>query len=297
MKKYLRHKIANLVVVDEICTLEYRNYNGKYSHETEQHNFWEICYVEKGTLDCVINEKPVVLRENEIFFIPPNISHNYDQNENTKVLCIGFGCLSPYLKPLGMQKLNTDEEQRGTIAKLVCESAKSFTNNKDEQLVRLPQQELGCMQMLIILLEYLILLSLRQLVDAQNSPLIVLEGNNFYDFLIDQIKRYCQENVKKKITLNSVCQNIGYSKSFTCKVFKDVTGESIFSYFNGIKIEEAKKLLLNTNYSAMQISDMLDYSDGKYFNTAFKKVVGVSPVQYRKQQKTLPPPPLGLFTE
>ncbi len=290
MKKYLRHKVANLISVDEICALEYRNYNGEYSQEVDTHNFWEICYIEDGTLSCMVNGKEFTLQTQELFFIPPNVPHKYNQNEKTKAFCICFECLSPYIKPLGMQKLKTSYEQRSVILNLEREGKNSFTNNKAEQLVRLPQQKLGCMQMLIIQLEYLILLALRQLIDSQNSPLIVLEGDNFYDVLIEQIKQFCQENAKKKLSLSDVCSNIGYSKSFTCKLFKDVTGESIFTYFNKLKIEEAKKLLINTAYSATQISDILEFSDCKYFNTSFKKMVGVSPMQFRKQNTATPPP-------
>ena len=142
--------------------------------------------------------------------------------------------------------------------------------------------------MLIIQLEYLILLTLRQFIDLHNSPLIILEGENFYDFLIEQIKLFCKENVKRKLSLSAVCSNIGYSKSFTCKLFKDITGESVFTYFNKLKIEEAKKLLINTTYSATQISDILQFSESKYFNTSFKKIVGISPLQYRKQNTPNP---------
>lgn len=289
MKKYLRHKIANLIVIDEICALEYRNYNGEYSKEVDAHNFWEVCYIEDGKLDCIVNGKEITLNSQDIFFIPPNVPHKYDQSEKTKAFCICFECLSPYLKPLGLQKLKTSFEQRNAILNLEREGKNSFTNNKAEQLVRLPQQKLGCMQMLIIQLEYLILLALRQLIEAQNSPLVVLEGDNFYDFLIEQIKQFCHENAKKKLSLSAVCSNIGYSKSFTCKLFKDITGESIFTYFNKLKIEEAKKLLINTSYSATQISDILEYSDSKYFNTSFRKIVGISPLQYRKQNTVTPP--------
>lgn len=288
MKKYLRHKIANIVVVDEICALEHRNYSGAYSKETDNHDFWEICFIESGTVPCVINGKELVLKEHEMIFIPPNTPHKYNQSDKAKIFCICFECISPYLKPLGLRVFKPTYEQLNTIFKLEREGSNSFTNNQDEQLVRLPQQKLGCMQMLIILLEYLILLTLRQLVDDTNSPLVILQGDDFYESLIEKIKQYCHEHIKKRLSLDEICSNIGYSRSFTCKLFKTQTGESIFTYFNRLKIEEAKKLLKHTNYNASQISEILEFTDAKYFNTSFKKLVGVSPIQYKRElQKEL----------
>ncbi len=285
MKKYLRHKVTNLVVVDEICALEYRNHSGAYSKEVDNHDFWELCFVECGTMRCKIDGKEVLLNEQEMIFIPPNTPHEYEQNERTNVFCICFTCISPYLKPLGLQSFKTTYEQRNALLSLQRESRTAFINNKEEQLVQLNEQKLGGMQILIIQLEYLILLALRELVESKNSPLVILRGGDFYEHLIEKIKQFCQEKVAKKLSLDEICKNIGYSRSFTCKLFKEVTGESIFTYFNRLKIEEAKKLLANTEFSATQISDMLEFTDAKYFNTLFRKIVGTSPLNYKKTVK------------
>ncbi len=289
MKKYLRHKIVNLVVVDEICALEYRRHDGIYSAEIDTHDFWELNFVESGELHYSIKGEEKTLKEHELLFIPPNTPHKFTQNEKTVVFCVCFVCISPYLKPLGLQKFLTTYEMRNTIFNLEREGKNSFINNNEEQLVKLADQKLGCLQMLIIQLEYLILLSLRHLVESTNSPLTILNADNFYGNLIERIKIFCQENVKKRLSLDEVCSNIGYSRSFTCKLFKETTGESIFTYFNRLKIEEAKKLLINTGYSASQISKILNFTDSKYFNTSFKKLVGKSPMQYKKSlEKSTP---------
>lgn len=285
MKKYLRHKATNLVVVDEICALEYRNHSGIFSKEVDNHDFWELCFVESGTMRCKIDGHDTLLNEQEMIFIPPNTPHEYEQNERTSVFCICFTCISPYLKPLGLQSFKTTYEQRNALFNLQRESRNAFANNKEEQLIQLNEQKLGGMQILIIQLEYIILLALRELVESKNSPLVILRGGDFYTHLIEKIKQFCKEKVSKKLSLDEICKNIGYSRSFTCKLFKEVTGESIFTYFNKLKIEEAKKLLSSTENSATQISEMLEFTDAKYFNTLFRKIVGTSPLNYKKQVK------------
>lgn len=284
MKHYLRHKIANLVVVDEICDLEYINFSGKFSREIDNHDFWEVCFAESGEVECVVNGKPIVITENQLLFIPPNAGHLFHRkNSNAKIYCICFECLSPYIKPLALKIFNANEEQRYLIKKFISEGNASFTKNSAEQLVKKANPVIGCMQMLILLLESLLIVTLRATVDKPDSPIIFLQGVDFYSSLTQQIKHYCIENVKKRLTLKKISDEMGISVSYICKVFKSQTGDSVLNYFNSLKIEEAKKLLLNTVYNATQIAEILGFTDAKYFNTSFKKYVGVSPIVYRKR--------------
>ena len=48
MKTYLRHRISNVVDVKELIVFEYLDFEGKYKDYSESHDFWELCYVEKG---------------------------------------------------------------------------------------------------------------------------------------------------------------------------------------------------------------------------------------------------------
>ena len=48
------------------------------------------------------------------------------------------------------------------------------------------------------------------------------------------------------------------------------------------RIGEAQTLLINTGYSATEIAFLVGYNDSNYFNTIFTKIVGMSPIKYRK---------------
>ena len=56
--------------------------------------------------------------------------------------------------------------------------------------------------------------------------------------------------------------------------------------FNRMKIREAEKLLDTTDWQMTQIAAYLGFSEAKYFGALFKKCVGVSPSEYRKNKKT-----------
>ena len=50
MKTYLRHKIVNVIDVKGLVALEYLDFEGRYKEYVEQHDFWELCYVEEGKI-------------------------------------------------------------------------------------------------------------------------------------------------------------------------------------------------------------------------------------------------------
>lgn len=284
MKKYLNHRIANIITVSEIFVLEYRKMSGKFSNDIDKHNFWEITYVEKGELNCTINNINLTLQQGDILFVEPNTQHFYQQNSiESKILCIGFECISSFLTPLNLQVIKATDKQISIIQNIVEEGNLAFTLNSNEQLVKNDNPPLGSMQLIILLLEQLILLSLRNFFNNENTG--NLPQKQFYYSIAEKIKLYCYVHVKEKISISDICRDFSYSSSFICRIFKKQTGYSLINFFTKVKIEEAKKMLLHTNMTATEISDALMFSDPKYFNTCFKKIVGLTPNKFRTQNR------------
>jgi two-component system response regulator YesN len=55
------------------------------------------------------------------------------------------------------------------------------------------------------------------------------------------------------------------------------------NYVNGLKIEEAKKLLVSTSYSVSEITEIVGFSTTPYFSRVFKATSGLSPLEYKKR--------------
>ena len=55
MKTYLRHKSLNVIDIKELIALEYLDFEGTYKDYVEKHDFWEICYVKKGSISVRFN--------------------------------------------------------------------------------------------------------------------------------------------------------------------------------------------------------------------------------------------------
>jgi two-component system response regulator YesN len=99
--------------------------------------------------------------------------------------------------------------------------------------------------------------------------------------LVKVIKDYINDNYHEPISLNMIAENIYLSPSYISDLFKKQTGENITDYLAKVRIEKAKILLKDLQIKSYEIGEMVGYKDPAYFSKVFKKVVGVSPNEYR----------------
>lgn len=98
---------------------------------------------------------------------------------------------------------------------------------------------------------------------------------------IANILEYIRKNYTRDIDVNTLADHVGLSYSHVRKIFIDETGENIVNYINNLRIEEAQRLLRQTNMNVNNIALSLGYNNNQSFNRFFKKYVGVTPGEYR----------------
>ena len=96
--------------------------------------------------------------------------------------------------------------------------------------------------------------------------------------------QYIRQNVYTKITIDDIADYLGFSRSHTCKLFKDNLGFSIGAFIRRAKLEESKNLLTYSDKSIAEISSVLCFTDQSHFQNAFKKAFGLTPLQYRNKK-------------
>lgn len=100
--------------------------------------------------------------------------------------------------------------------------------------------------------------------------------------LIELAKDYIHENLgNEKLDLAMVSDHIGLSKIYFCKLFNKEEGVSFSDYLNNQRIAKAKKLLSESSLKVFEISYETGYSNPKYFHYVFKRLVGVTPLEFR----------------
>ena len=96
-------------------------------------------------------------------------------------------------------------------------------------------------------------------------------------------KKFINEHVKEKLTLNKVAEVFNISPNYLSILFSKYNDYGFTQYINQSKIEAAKKMMSEGNLKIYEISDLLGYESAFYFSRVFKKVAGVSPREYINQ--------------
>lgn len=101
--------------------------------------------------------------------------------------------------------------------------------------------------------------------------------------VIDEIKMYIRQNCSEHITLKRLADYAYLSPAYLSRHFKQCTGQNVSQYISETRIKNAKHLLNTTNDSITQISLACGYKSTSNFQKSFKKAVGMSASEYRKQ--------------
>ena len=110
---------------------------------------------------------------------------------------------------------------------------------------------------------------------------------------LDSTLTFLQKNVHRALTLSELADHAHLSVPHFSRLFKEQTGFAPIDFFIHLKIQEANRLLLISDMTVREISYELGYEDPYYFSRLFKRIMGMSPTQYREQaQVTLMEPSL-----
>ncbi len=94
---------------------------------------------------------------------------------------------------------------------------------------------------------------------------------------------YLEENFRRNVTLDELAQRIFFSKDYLNKVFREITGAPIGVYMQKIRLGEAKRLLLDTDFTVSEVAERSGFRDMKSFYTVFKRLIGITPREFRER--------------
>lgn len=102
---------------------------------------------------------------------------------------------------------------------------------------------------------------------------------------IRQIVEYIQANYTETISLDMLADQVHLCKSETCRMFKRYMNETIFSYLLRYRIERSLEYVKSNTYSITEIAEKVGFESSGYFSGVFKKMIGITPLEYRKTIK------------
>jgi len=259
-------------------------WTGKYYQNWENnphcHSFFQMIAVLKGSGTIQIQEEAYAFEEQDVFFIPPQTEH--------AVLCQP-GSAPPQL--LDIKFRISDQELLGGVNQLPHRIRLNrfglfqqyFEQILQESLQRAPYYY-RCICYDFNLLLIMVLRDQLKLAPVENpAPVLYTSAAEYGGIHMAQLVKYINDNYASIISLSDLAAIAGSSKTTLIQAFKTAYGTTPIKYINTLRLAKAKELLIHTDSSVSDISELIGFQSLHYFSRYFKLHEGVSPVEYRRQ--------------
>lgn len=218
-----------------------------------------------GTL--ILNGKKFRLKEQDLFFIPPDTSLCYYPDSGNEWSYIWFEFTGKnsekYASYMGFD-INNPFRQ--------CRNFKNFYYRICSMIKKL-EENLSIGYYEILSLFYDLLNS--NLQSGSEPP------KNYADMAMAYIDCHYHNN---NLSIENLCRDLNVSHSYLCRTFKAHTGTSVIRYLVNYRIEKAEELLEKTDLSVKEIAYSVGFNDCLHFMKSFKKQTGLSAGEYRRKK-------------
>lgn len=97
--------------------------------------------------------------------------------------------------------------------------------------------------------------------------------------------RYLNEHYMEDIDISLMASELGFHSAYLTRLFGRYAGVTPLKYLTNLRIQEAKRLLLDTSLPISVVGERVGYPDQFHFSKTFRKATGVNPSAFRKQEK------------
>lgn len=263
-------------------------HNADWNWKEVSSPFTRLYYVTKGRARIVFPDRSLELIPDHLYLIPSFMLHSYECNGKFEHYYIHIyedvqsnsSFLEDYIFPTEVFASDIDLYlcrrlcEINPTMKLQQSNPASYDNslNLIHNIVRNKQRELcDRVESRGILYQ----LMARFLKNAH--PKSVVDDDRILKSLV-----YIRKNIHCDIKIEELANLVCTSKDHFIRLFKKGTGITPVQYINKKKIEKAQLLLITEELPIKEIAFMLSYEDHSYFNRLFRKMVGMSPLEYRK---------------
>ncbi|MEQ1799246.1 MAG: helix-turn-helix domain-containing protein [Lacibacter sp.] len=111
---------------------------------------------------------------------------------------------------------------------------------------------------------------------------------NHKDAAIKKAQEYIEQHISEKITVDELADLVAVGRRSFERRFKLATNNSVLEYIHRIKIEAAKRSFETSRKNMNEVMFDIGYTDTKAFRTVFKKVTGLTPIEYRNKYNKIP---------
>lgn len=266
--------INNLFFYIYYCNIRQANGLGNGSRRvtrTLQHH--ELLLISKGRGNAIVENKRLQFKEGMICYISPNVQHTIevDNEEQISFLSVHFSYADV---DFSNNKWNIRDGQQILAPYFVRELRDYYhINDTFKKLVESWNLKLPGYDFIAKALLQQLIYEIYQNLRRENK-------NYSVSLKIEKIIEYMRQNIDKKVTLNELSDMTQLSYTYLSRVFKETTGYSLIGFFNKMKVDKAKEYIIDGDKKVKEIARMLGFTDEFYFSRIFKKIEGVSPLEF-----------------
>ncbi|MBN2984608.1 MULTISPECIES: AraC family transcriptional regulator [Cohnella] len=296
--EFVRHTLKEMIAVRKLISFHYFEFAKGYVFEGEQHDFWELLYVDKGSVEVRADDRTHQLEQGTIIFHKPGEFHTVrvgQQHKPPNLFVLSFECSSPHMARFENRVVRLGTRERNLVSLLLQEGFHSFEppydNSHVHELVSRTDAPFASEQAMRNSLETLLIALVRQLDDAkrQEAPSsrkpASFQTEKAEQQTAERIVSFMRSRLSEPLTLDRLCKEHHLGKSRLKEIFHAQVGTGPMDYFKQLKIEEAKTLIREQQYNFTEIAAMLGYSSIHYFSRDFKKATGMPPSEYARSAR------------
>lgn len=265
-------KIGDRLRLGEIYTLFYREEESGFLFKGEKHSMYELTYVDRGQLQCVVDGNGSTLRQGQLMVFTPNQWHMQytDLNVTARFLTIAFDMESDLPMNLSDRVFDLSSAEAVFLKQILSEIDTNDVFSGDFIRSNLK----------------LLLLSVLRDVSGRKKRLKTPVSLRNENQIVSRTLQYIADHVYDKLSVETVAKETGVSTSHLTALFQRQLSISPGEYIRRVKLEESKCLIREGRLNFSQIAAKLNYSTIHHFSRQFKDNFGISPSEYAKSIKT-----------
>ncbi len=264
-KDYIEHpQVSRLYLTDVGFFPHAKNHYRERKDEIEEYIF---IYCTEGEGIIEVNGQKHLIYENEAFCIPQHTSHCYYSCESNpwSILWVHFKGDDVNFYPLGE-----------------CKKVKFSSENSTNQMLFLFDLLFRVLDYNYTLGNFIYISQVLSLILAETYAKEKCASALEQDKHVTKVIRYMNKHLHENLSLEGISKEFNLSKSYLNAIFQKNTQHAPMDFYINIKMKKACKLLKTSDLYIYEVAHQLGYNDQYYFSRIFKKVVGVSPKEYKK---------------
>lgn len=287
MAEYSKTALPSFLSVESITTIFQQDMSRTVSMGGESHDFCELLYVQRGTHHVAVAGVPHTVEAGQMIVYAPNAHHRMVGKSNAFVGIVSFEA-SDSMSFFYNRVIALNSRQREVITDIITYGMEIFCPSESPNLLGMVSKDSTTdLQLQELKLRFeLLLLDVYKDDIAAGVKKAVVNRENYREAQFKFLRAYMVRNLTESLTLSRMASDCSMSVTKIKDVFRENGEVPPMTYFMLLKIEEARRLIVETSLNFTEIAARLGFSSVHYFSKVFKDHLGMTPTAYaRSMQK------------